>query len=134
MLNLHFLGPYLKNNCASEHSYDLIFQLIRVQSDTVRTNIFDKLTQDVKKLKDDLLKGPSDVSDRLETNKVSVLYHLMIQMVLNFTFAENSKVFKEMSILSHELRLLPLPYGLLPHELIEILDNERIIPGIEQMF
>ena len=30
MLNLHFLGPYLKNYSASENSYDLIFQLVRV--------------------------------------------------------------------------------------------------------
>jgi hypothetical protein len=29
---------------------------------------------------------------------------------------------------------MPLPYGLLPHELIEILDNERIIPGISQIY
>ena len=31
---------------------------------------------------------------------------------------------------SHELRLLPLPYGLLTHELIEVLDTERVLPGL----
>jgi hypothetical protein len=30
----------------------------------------------------------------------------------------------------HEFRLLPIPYGLLAHELIEVIDNERIMPGI----
>jgi hypothetical protein len=30
--------------------------------------------------------------------------------------------------------MLPLPFGLLPHELIEIIDNERIIPGITRIF
>lgn len=30
--------------------------------------------------------------------------------------------------------MLPLPYGLLPHETIEIIDNERIIPGITRVF
>ena len=34
----------------------------------------------------------------------------------------------------HELRMLPLPYGLLPHELIEIIDNERVLPGITKTF
>lgn len=29
---------------------------------------------------------------------------------------------------------MPLPYGLLPHELVEILDNERILPGISQLY
>jgi hypothetical protein len=26
--------------------------------------------------------------------------------------------------------MLPLPYGLLAHELIEVIDNERLMPGI----
>lgn len=30
--------------------------------------------------------------------------------------------------------MLPVPYGLLPHELIEIIDNERILPGITRIF
>lgn len=29
--------------------------------------------------------------------------------------------------------MLPLPYGLIPHELIEIIDNERVIPGITKI-
>lgn len=36
--------------------------------------------------------------------------------------------------MSHELRLMPLPYGLLPHELIEIVDNEKILPGISHLY
>jgi hypothetical protein len=31
---------------------------------------------------------------------------------------------------AHELRLLPLPYGLLTHELIEVIDCERVVPGL----
>jgi len=30
--------------------------------------------------------------------------------------------------------MLPLPYGLLPHEMIEIVDNERVIPGLTKIF
>ena len=29
---------------------------------------------------------------------------------------------------------MPLPYGLLPHQLIEIVDNERILPGISKIY
>jgi hypothetical protein len=29
---------------------------------------------------------------------------------------------------------MPLPYGLLPHEIIEIIDNERILPGISFIY
>ena len=30
--------------------------------------------------------------------------------------------------------MLPLPYGLIPHELVEIIDNERLLPGISKIF
>ena len=30
--------------------------------------------------------------------------------------------------------MLPLPYGLLPHEAIEVIDNERLIPGLTKIF
>jgi len=29
---------------------------------------------------------------------------------------------------------MPLPYGLLPHEMMEIIDNERILPGISHLY
>lgn len=43
-------------------------------------------------------------------------------------------MFAEIAQVSHELRLTPLPYGLLPHEMIEIIDNERILPGISYLY
>jgi hypothetical protein len=30
--------------------------------------------------------------------------------------------------------MLPLPYGLMPHELIEVIDNERILSGISKIY
>ena len=30
--------------------------------------------------------------------------------------------------------MLPLPYGLLPHELVEVVDNERVIPGLTKIY
>jgi hypothetical protein len=29
---------------------------------------------------------------------------------------------------------LQLPFGVLPHELIEIIDNEKILPGISYLY
>ena len=29
---------------------------------------------------------------------------------------------------------MPKPYGLLPHKLVEIIDNERIMPGISNIY
>ena len=55
-------------------------------------------------------------------------------MLLNFEFDESEDVFQALSLASQDLRLMPLPYGLLPHELVEILDNERILPGISQLY
>jgi hypothetical protein len=40
---------------------------------------------------------------------------------------------KNLASESHEFRMLPLPYGLIPHELIEVIDNERILNGITKI-
>jgi len=61
------------------------------------------------------------------------LYHIILYMVLNFKFADHKEIFQDLAQTSHELRLMPLPFGLLPHELIEIIDSERILPGISQL-
>ena len=37
---------------------------------------------------------------------------------------------KDLADEAHELRLLPVPYGLLTHEFMEVVDSERIIPGL----
>lgn len=29
--------------------------------------------------------------------------------------------------------MMPMPYGLIPHELIEIIDKERVVPGITKI-
>lgn len=45
---------------------------------------------------------------------------------------EQSSALKKLADEIHELRLLPMPFGLLVHELIEVLDIERIVPGLTQ--
>lgn len=56
-------------------------------------------------------------------------------MITNFLFPEDVKdIYKELSNVSFDLRLNPLPYGILPHETVEILDNEKILPRITHIF
>ena len=69
-----------------------------------------------------------------ELEKIMPVFHILIFLLLNFNFSDNKDVFSELSQVSHELRLMPLPYGLLPHELIEIVDNEKILPGISHLY
>ena len=56
-------------------------------------------------------------------------------MITNHLFSEEVKdVYKELSAVSFDLRLNPLPYGILPHEIVELLDNEKILPRITHLF
>lgn len=129
-LNLHFLGPYLKNFTSSQSSYDLIFALLRVMPEKSRSSVFDNLKAEIDEYKKDLIER----MDEDCTYQVLPLYHIMIYMILNFSYADHKEIFKDLATTSHELRLMPLPYGLLPHELIEIIDNERILPGINRIY
>ena len=43
MLNLHFMGPFLKNSQSSLGSYDLIFKMIESQPLQQRSLIMDNL-------------------------------------------------------------------------------------------
>lgn len=68
-----------------------------------------------------------------EIQKVLPQYHLLIQLIQNYQYLGNNKVFKTLADISHELQLMPLPFGLLPQELIYMVDHERIIPGVSFM-
>ena len=61
------------------------------------------------------------------------LYHVLIQLFTYHKFSDKEKM-RALAEETHEFRMLPLPYGLLPHELIEIIDNERVIPGLTKIF
>ena len=64
-------------------------------------------------------------------DKMMIYYSILLHLIINFQFSEEVKdIYKDFAVISHELRLNPLPYCLLPHELVEIFDNERILPGI----
>ena len=80
-----------------------------------------------------------------EANKLTPLMHISMFMITYFLCKENERdhdaahdrdfekrqgLLKDLADKAHELRLLPIPYGLLTHELIEVLDSERIMPGL----
>lgn len=133
MLNLHFLGPYLKNNSASLSAYELIFQLISCLPIKWRSMVLQDIQKEIKDCKQQVLNGAQENSAYLD--KLLPLYHILMHMIINFKFSEESKeIYKDLAVVSHELRLNPLPYGLLPHELVEMFDNERILPGISFLY
>jgi hypothetical protein len=61
------------------------------------------------------------------------MFHLLIHLFTYYKFSDR-ELLRILAQEAHELRMLPLPYGLLPHEMIEIVDNERIIPGLTKIF
>jgi hypothetical protein len=61
------------------------------------------------------------------------MFHLLIHIFTYFRFSDR-ELLRDLAQEAHELRMLPLPYGLLPHEMIEIVDNERVIPGLTKIF
>ena len=136
LLNLHFLGPYLKNHSASICSYELIFELVSIISQKERTQLIQNLTTDIDNYKKKLITEINEKGERDRENIIKILpmFHILINLIVNFKFTDNKNAFANLSESSHELRLMPLPYGLLPHQLIEIVDNERILPGISKIY
>ncbi len=65
--------------------------------------------------------------------KVLPMFHVLIQLFTFFKVTDRKAV-ELLAQEAHELRMLPIPYGLLPHEMIEIADNERVIPGLTKIF
>ena len=131
LLNLHFMAPFLKNNCSSFNTYECIFNLFAIIPQKSRTNVIEKITNGLKEAKKKMIFYMDE--DQEEIQKVLPQYHLLIQLIQNYQFLGNSKVFKTLADISHELQLMPLPYGLLPQELIYMVDHERIIPGVSLM-
>lgn len=58
------------------------------------------------------------------------MLHILSYLLINNRYIDQKNRLKELSDVLDELRMLPVPYGLLAHELIEIIDNERLMPGL----
>ena len=62
------------------------------------------------------------------------VYQIVINMFLNYEMELPKEILTNLTQMSIELRQMPLPYGLLPHELLEIIDNDRILPGVSKIY
>lgn len=152
LLNMHFLSPYMKDSLAGIGSYDLIFDLLPFLPDddyaedpadkgmkTSTMMFLDSMTAKVRELKLAIVRNqdekylPADKHGEL-LNKILVYMHLLIQIVTRGQFIWHTKRLEQLATEVHELRLMPLPYGLLPHKLVEVIDNERIMPGLSQIY
>jgi hypothetical protein len=69
-----------------------------------------------------------------KVQKTLPLFHILLHFFTYFNFSDKEGILKLLTQESHEFRMLPLPYGLLPHEVIEVIDNERIVHGITKIF
>ena len=92
----------------------------------------------IKEVIKELQKYKQRLYEQLELNnekieKVLPMFHLLIHLFTYYKFSDR-ELLRILAQEAHELRMLPLPYGLLPHEMIEIVDNERIIPGLTKIF
>ena len=60
----------------------------------------------------------------------------MLYLLTYFKYKDQTdekNLLEELGNQCHELRMLPIPYGLLAHELIEVVDCERILPGMTRI-
>ena len=123
MLNLHFFNPFMKSS-TSQLSYEILMKEFQQLNTEEENNFFVKKIIDyLKDFKDKLFKQEE------RKDKVLVLFHVLIFFFTYFK-VNDSNLLNELATISHEIRLLPMPYGLLPHELIDILDNERTFHGL----
>ena len=86
---------------------------------------------EIKTFKQKLYEELESRGEKIE--KVLPIFHALIHMFTFFKFTDR-KAMEQLAQETHELRMLPIPYGLLPHEMIEIVDNERVIPGLTKIF
>ena len=58
------------------------------------------------------------------------MMHMLTYLLTYFSLIDQKLPLEPLASSITEFRLLPIPYGLLTHELIEVIDNERLMPGI----
>jgi len=97
-----------------------------------KSRFLEEVLKWITSIKKQLFEQMEDTSPHL-VNEVPIAYHLLVYIFTYYKFLDKKQM-KLIADASHELRMLPLPYGLLPHEFIEVVDNERLIPGITKIF
>lgn len=58
------------------------------------------------------------------------LLHVLMYLLINYLYIDKNNKLEELANRLEEYRMLPLPYGLLANELIQVIDQERVMPGI----
>lgn len=139
LFNLQFFNPYIKSR--SEYSYsDLMDEFKHMEC-----SLKDKFCRDLKDYIKDLKREILELNKDELASKLLPLMHISMFMITYFLCKEHGRennsssfrdfekrqaILKDLADEAHEFRLLPVPYGLLTHELIEVVDSERIMPGL----
>ena len=134
LYNLQFFNPYIKD--FPDHQYSELMDTFKDLSDLDKNEFLGQIRDQIKKLKIDILKENKDD----QAKQIMPLMHIIMFLVTyflsrcvnshSFNIEKRQEALETLANEAHELRLLPLPYGLLTHELIEVLDSERVIPGL----
>jgi hypothetical protein len=62
--------------------------------------------------------------------QIMPLMHILIYIFTYMPLLDCANDLKKLAESLCELRMLPIPYGMLVNELIEVLDQERLMPGL----
>lgn len=82
----------------------------------MQEKFFEKICEHLKDLKLQIFKNDDP------PNNLMPFLHILLQIVIYNRFRDTKQMYKRIGDELDELRMLPLPYGLLAHELIEVLD------------
>ncbi|CDW82225.1 UNKNOWN [Stylonychia lemnae] len=129
LLNLHFFNPYLKSN-ATLFTYRYILTIFDYMTEEENNRFISKVIEYLAEYK---IKLFEQMEDEIELcQKILPMFHILKYAFSHLQFTDKDKM-KALAQECHELTMMPLPYGIIPHELIEIIDKERIIPGITKI-
>ena len=95
----------------------------------VLDEFFDQLSKYIHELKERIFKENKDK----DAIKLLPLMHMVLYLITYHKYKDQSNLLEELGNQTHELRMLPVPFGLLAHELIEVVDCERILPGMTRI-
>ena len=96
-LNLHFLGPYLKENNASLCSYDLIFQILQFIPQLMRTEVLKHLINEIKLMKERIIQNKDENSSLDNFNQIMPLFHILIFLLIKIEFTNHIEIIKELA-------------------------------------
>jgi len=88
-----------------------------------KMNFFSEAIKCIKQIKIEIFKNCQP------PNNLMPLLHILIYILTYYRFIDTNNRLKNLGEELEELRMLPLPYGLLANELIEVIDSGRSYAG-----